>query len=322
MSILSCAKQDIQKEQMWKPVTLTIGAPETKVSSNGTQGTPGTSDYRYKFKWDAGDEITIYSINPSVDGEYTSWGQYVTDEGGATATFSGNMPTSYVGTALVGMHSKSTDAFTTRWNNTRTDFGYTIPATQDGTGYKYAAYAGVNAGASSGWYDSVNNKVIISGYDSKAQWKLISALSKIHVDPSANVKRITVTAVRTDGTNINLASNGDKKDVYFASNNILNCWGGGVNSITIENGGSVLSDDIYFASRHFGTAKAGTGEHASEYYYVKLTFRFTNTSDKTATKIVKMGNGISGDYCTSVKTISLGLINNFGSVTLNAEDFK
>lgn len=321
MAVLSCVKQEMQKGQMWKPVTLTIGAPETKVSSNGTQGTPGISDFRYKFKWDAGDEITIYSITPDTKDEYTSWGTYVTEDGGATATFAGNMPAEYVGSVLIGIHSKYTDVFSVVWNSTRTDFGYNIPATQDGTGYKYAAYAGANNGGTSDWYDSVNNKVIISGYDSKAQWKLISALSRIHVDASYNVKRITVTASRTDGTTMNLVSSGTNKDIRFASNNFYTCSGGGVNTVTIENGGSVLPEDVYFATRNLSTKK-GTGDHASDYYLTTLTFTFTNTSDQTATKIVKMGTGISGEYCTGTKNLSIGSINNFGSVTFNPGDFK
>ena len=327
MTFVACAKhdvnQDVKQEDLWKKVTLTVQAPstddlvETKVSSNGTQGTQGNADFRYKFKWDAGDIITIYSITPTTKDEYTSWGNYVTDEGGASADFAGNMPVSYVGSKLIGMHSKYTDEFKVYWNNSRTDFGYNIPATQDGTGFKYAAYAGMNSGASSGWYDSENNKVIISGYDSKAQWQLISALSRFHVDASYNIKRVTITASYSNGDEAYLVSNGGNKDIYFASNNLFTCWGGGANTVTIENGGSVLPEDIFFASRNTANKTATGG-----YYFIKLTFTFTNTEDKTATKVIKLGTGITGNVATAVTNIDKNVINNFGTVPFKDGDFK
>ena len=329
MMVISCAKQEPELVNISKGTKVSFIAeapsidydtPDTKVSSDGTNGATGTA-IRYKFKWDAGDKIALYTITPATKDEYTYWDDFVTEAGGSSADFTGQMPDSYKGTSLIGLHSKYTETFTVYWNTSRTDFGYNIPSTQDGTGFKYALYCGITA---NDFYDEENNKILISGSDpanpAKAIWQMVSAITRFTMDlgEGVEVNRIDVSANYSDGTVAKLASGGSSKDIYTSSANIYTLWSGNssVNTITIENGGQALPNDIYFTSRNANGTTNGK--------YVILTFVFTNSYGKTATRVMKMATGISedGKNASTPKNIAVNKINRLGTVTLNAEDFQ
>lgn len=308
MAALSCTKEQVKERDNGQKISFVIDSPdnqETKVSSNGTTTYQGS--IRYRWKWDAEDALAIYSFNQVKD-QITGWGNFITAEGGSPATFSGIVPDAYTGDTFIALYSKYTDSFKLFWNSTRYDFGFNIPAVQDGEGAKYALFAAMPT------YDPSTTTLTFPTSGSY-QFFLRTALILLEVPIEADVRNITMTVTTAKtGAAQNIVSSGSNKDVYINSST-MGIWGAASNTVTINNGG-VLSDKVWIATRQVTTGNATNG-------YIKLTFVFTNGNGQTATKVAKLAKEPQEDgTATSYKSISNGVVNNLGVVSFTASDWN
>ena len=314
LTVFSCTKQNadsLNNEVKGTRITLSVEAPEvteeTKVTYGGT--TTYNNSIRHMYRWEAGDKMGVYSLE-QTKGDITNWGEFATDEGAdknGKATFTGFVPATYVGSNFFALHTYSTVDYKLFWNSTRYDFGFNIPAEQDGTGVKYSLFAAKPD------YDPSTQTLSVPSSGSN-QFFLRSALTVFEVPADADVREIKVTATGAKtGAAQNLVSNGEALDVYMNSSSFA-LWGAGYPTVTINNGG-VLSGKVWFASRQAnGSASIG---------YIKLSFEFTNGAGKVAKKVVKLGLNLNADGTAGTyKNISNSVVNNLGAVSFAEGDFK
>lgn len=303
---VACARELPVPEAEGTRVSFTLGAPEetqTKVSENGMSGTT------HLFKWDAGDQLFLFSHNPAADGNTpvyaaTPWGVFTTDAGGASATFSGEVPASYSTNELLVLHSRSTSDISLTWNSgqKRYDARFNIPSEQDGTGVRYSLFAGKPV------YDPSSQSL------TNGTVALKTALTYFTLHAEDNIRRVTISVSAAKGGNSQfLCSLGASKDI------VLNCTGlflsgGGSNVITVYNGGELLSGSIYFASRHT------TGNDTNG--YAILTFVFENNLGSQVTKRIRLATGINDDGTASeYKNLIAGRVTKLGTVNFADGEF-
>ncbi len=305
---LSCAKQDADFAGTVKPLIIEVGAPV--IETEPTTSVTLTNNVKpYTVEWEPGDKIMIFNHTVKESG-YHAWDPFTTEDGGATASFSGTVGATgkdeYVAFSMYqdGVHEASLSA-----SASSTLLHYYIPAQQDGTGAKYALYA-------------TRQVTYGGGTLTISNMTLRSALTRFTIAGDAIVKRITVTVKYKDGDDdVNVVSNlcglcsgteGTKPMPIFSFKEagkatFTQGQGGTGSTITIENGGARLLGDIYFASRH--TLKT--------YSKCTLEFVFTNNLDQTCTKRVTLSEAKDTGY-----QIQNGVMNIMRTVTLNEGDFS
>lgn len=332
MSVLSCAKDvPVKIESKGTPVEIVvedadIEDPDTKISWGNESGK--------RPKWDAGDrfQLIAYTHNTSAaQSVFTSWGDFVTQDGStnqynSNTTFSGYKPDGF-STETGGQYfaaiakNPTNSSYTLSHESNRYVFTANVPAEQDGTGFKYSVMA-----AYFNYADGVFSTTGSSTFYPR------TALCALALPEGSNVTRIDITLSYTlSDANQFLASNGSKQDVKFC---LVNGWGvgstysltllsgGGSKTISIYNNGAVLPETpnkVYWASirTQSGSATYGCGI---------LTFRFTNTDGKVATKVVELYKDSNGDHAyqsTEKVNVTAGnRLNNFGSVTFQDSDWE
>ena len=307
--LLSCEKEVAPAREDGR-VSFTLPAPgedraETRVSGNGTALVNNKT--QYKFKWDAGDALTIFSHDPSVNGSTpvyaaTPWGTFTTADGGSTATFTGTAPSSYSTTSLLAIYSPSSQNLSLTWNagSKRYDALFNIPSEQDGTGVRYSLFAGKPS------YNP-SSHTIVAGSGSANVMALRSTLTCFTLKPEDNICRVTITVSDAKDRNSQyLCSTGTNKDIT------LNCTGlflsAGTNrTITLYNGGQRLSGEVWFASRQT-TGNATNG-------YAILTFVFENAAGVKASKIVRLAvNPHADGSADTYRNLTAGQVNRLGTV--------
>ncbi|MBQ9548572.1 MAG: hypothetical protein IJV01_05390 [Bacteroidales bacterium] len=289
---LSCSKEE-KAPVAGKPITVEVGAPVVDVDP-ATSVALTSIDPAYTLAWEAGDKIHVINYQDGTAG-YNDWGDFTTTEGGATASFTGTAGTNSYTKYLA---ARAYNGYTFSCSSTADSFKYNIPANQDGTGAKYCCFAEYAS------YDGATLSI--------PTMHLRSALTRFDLPAAADVRQVTVTVAYSEsaGSSIGLCSSGDAYDVVcnFLNGKKFAGSGGPGKTITISNGGALLSGPVYFVSRHtLSDAKYGT---------VTLTFVFTNSSAQTCTRTVTLFNG--GD-AISIKT---GYLNYLGAVNLKPSDFS
>lgn len=271
------------------------GGKDTKMSFNGSN---------LKHKFDAGDYFRLYSY--TADGSVlTDWGRFTTDAGGAYARFHGEMPDSYT-TAAHGdkfrafYHTGQMEELT--WTGSRYECKINIPDEQDGSGLKYCIFCNSNEPT----FDVAERKLTL-------QFRCYNGLCYFNL-VGGDVRTIRVTVTHALKDNYNLVSSGSKKDIVLTADRGMS--GGGSKTVTINNGGDVLSGDIFFATRQTnGSATNG---------YAYLTFEFINGSGKVCTKYKVLAEGYDKDTgtATTYKNISQYFtLMNFGTIDLTSATF-
>lgn len=304
---MACTREVPASEDEGTRKSFTFEAPgenPTKVSENGMNGTT------HMFKWDAGDQIFIFSHNSTASGNNpvyaaTSWGAFTTATGGSTAVFSGEVPSAYSTNELLVLYSRPTSDISLTWNagQKRYDARFNIPAEQDGTGARYCLFAGKPV------YDPSAQSL------TNATVALKTALTYFTLNAEDNIRRVTITvSCAKAGHTQFLSSVGTNKDI------ILNCTGlflsgGGSKTITIYNGGEVLSGPIYFASRH----TVGNDTNG----YAILTFVFENQSGGQIIKRLRLASGVKDDGTASnYKNLIAGKVTKLGTVSFEDCNFE
>lgn len=332
VAALSCEKETpLKNESKGTPVQIVVGDadiedPDTKISWGNESGR--------RPKWDAGDsfQLIAYTHNASADQSvFTSWGDFVTQEGStnqynSNTTFTGYMPDGFStetgGKYFVAVEKNpSNSSYTLTHESNRYIFTANVPKEQDGTGFKYSVMAA--------YFNYDGSNFTTTG---TSTFYPRTALCALTLPEGSNVTRIDITlGYSLSDANQYLASNGNKQDVKFC---LVNGWnsgstysltllsGGGSKTISIYNNGAVLPETpnkVYWASIR---TQSGHGTYGCAI----LTFKFTNTAGKVATKVVEMYKDSNGDhtYQASEKVnISAGnKLNNFGVVTFQDSDWK
>ena len=271
--------------------------PETKISFNGSN---------LKHKFDAGDYFHLYSYKD--DGSVlTDWGRFTTDAGGAWARFHGVIPDGYA-TDTHGdkfrafyMSEKTLDM---EWSGSRYECKFNIPAVQDGTGLKYCIFS--NSNEPSLTIEDGKPKLTL-------QFRCYNGLCYLNLT-GGDVRTIRVTVAHASNNNYNLVSSGDKNDLVLTAARSLS--GGGSKTVTIYNGGDVLSGDIFFATRQTN------GNDTNGYAY--LTFEFVNGSGQVCTKYRVLGTGYdtdTGKASTYTNISQWFTLTNLGSIDLTSATF-
>lgn len=310
---VACAKEKTDEIINGTPITITVGAPgigtepedpNTKISTNGSD---------LKHKWDAGDEITIFSYTTqatSAETIITNWGPFVTTAGGAYARFRGVIPAGYTagthGSKFIAFSQNGAD-FTMNWaSGPKTEVAFNIPGTQDGTGLKYCLFT---TKPESGTQASFDGDHTFTGL----YFSCAVALSKLNII-GGDVRTIRVTVKHEKQNNYGLVSSGSNKDIkYNVTNGALS--GGSVKTIVINNENNVLSGDIFFVTRQTN------GNNTNG--YATLVFEFINGAGLTCTKTIKLATGINADGTASAyKNLSnYNSLSDFGSLDLTSEAF-
>lgn len=289
---LSCSKEESNNTNVGKKLTVSVGSPVVE-QDPATSVVLTSIDPAYTLSWSAGDKIRVINYQDGTAG-YNDWGDFTTAAGGASASFTGTAGTNSYSKYLAASAYKG---YTFTCSASADSFKYNIPANQDGTGVKYCCFAEYAS------YDGANLTI--------PSMHLRNALTRFDLPSEADVRRVTVTVSYTISATLGLCSNGDDNDVTcnFLNGKKFAGSGGPGKTITIYNGGALLSGPVYFASRH--TLKE------DKYGNCSLTFVFTDGSDKTCTKTVKL-------YEKDVKSVILnsGYLNYLGAVSFKDGDFK
>ncbi len=311
----SCTEENPEQMTGGDVISFTLAAPEltsdeeTRTSLDGTAGSG--SAVRYQYKWDAGDAIAISSFDKSVQGNVTSWGDFVTAAGGSSATFTGYAPSAYKGSSFMAITAGCSGGINLVWDASGSRYlaDFNIPSEQDGTGGKYCMFCGLLD------YDASEKVFSLSNADTDHRMLMRSSLSFLVVPEDADVRKITVnvTAAKKPGSQF-LASTGTNKDIHLNCSN-LGLSGGSNQTITIYNDGKKLSGPVYFASRHT-TGNATNG-------YVTLTFNFTNGSGQVAVKQMRLASGANEDGTASTYyNLKQYSVNKLGNVSFGPGDFE
>ena len=305
VAAIGCSKENTEDSNLeGNQMIVEVSGPEFDNAEN----TPGTkmsfNGSNLKHKFDAGDYFRLYSYKN--DGSVlTDWGRFTTAAGGAYARFRGEMPDGYTTDAhgdkfRALYHSDNLEELA--WTGSRFECKFNIPSEQDGTGLKYCLFCNSNEPA----FDVENKKLTL-------QFRCYNGLCYFNLT-GGDVRTIRVTVKHAIKDNFNLVSSGDKKDLVLTADRALS--GGGSKTVTISNGGSVLSGDIFFATRQTnGNATNG---------YAYLTFEFENGSGKVCTKykVLAEGHDTSTGTATTYKNISQYFtLMNFGTIDLTSATF-
>ena len=290
-----------------EPLIIEVGHPEFDINGEDPQTKISFNGSNLKHKFDAGDYFHLYSFKE--DGSLlTDWGNLTTTAGGAYARFRGVIPDGY-GTDTHGdkfrafYHSGNTENMA--WSGSRYECKFNIPAEQDGTGLKYCIFCNSNDPTFS--LDGEGKPKLT------LQFKCYNGLCYFNLT-GGDVRTIRVTVKHAIKDNYNLASSGDKKDLTLTAARALS--GGGSKTVTITNGGSVLSGDIFFATRQT------IGSDANGYAY--LTFEFINSAGKVCTKYKVLAEGYDKATGKATKYNNISqyfTLMNFGTIDLTSATF-
>ena len=308
----SCTKIEKESVQMGTPVSFIVEDPAledenplSKMSiSNGLN-----SGGKYDLSWQTGDRFVIYSF-PSESTGGTRWGYFTKTD----THFHGMVPNDHKGTNLFAVFSpeNSFEDDDLVWRNSRYELKTNIPSMQDGTGLRYSV-VGANPTCTDAYDESTGTPHSYTFDFSSATAKkfyLKSALVRIDVPQTKNVCRIDITHTTANTGNYFLVSNGDSKNFYWqgTSGTPLSSDANGSNSITIYDSGSVLPEHVFFAV--FRT-------NSKSYGLSTLTFLFTNTEGKTATRVVRLKKSDG-----TLLNLSSGALNYLGEVSFDENDFQ
>jgi hypothetical protein len=306
---LACSKETVDISSFaGEPLVIEVAPPEFDVNGGDSQTKISFNGSNLKHKFDAGDYFHLYSYTD--DGSVlTDWSNFTTDAGGAWARFHGVIPDGYAS----GTHGDKFRAFyhsgnteNMAWNSSQSRFEckFNIPSQQDGTGLKYCIFA--NSNEPTFTIEDGKPKLAL-------QFRCYNGLCYLNL-VGGDVRTIRVTVHHALKDNFNLVSSGANKDIVLTAVRALS--GGGSKTVTISNGGSVLSGDIFFATRQTnGSATNG---------YAYLVFEFENGSGQVCTKykVLAEGHNTSTGTATTYKNISQYFtLMNFGTIDLTSATF-
>lgn len=303
----SCSKETVDISSFeGEPLVIEVAPPEFDINDGDAKTKISFNGSNLKHKFDAGDFFHLYSYK--ADGSIlTDWGNFTTDAGGAWARFHGVIPDGY-SSATHGdkfrafYHSESSEDMT--WSGSRYECKFNIPSEQDGTGLKYCIFA--NSNEPTFTIEDGKPKLTL-------QFRCYNGLCYFNLT-GGDVRTIKVTVKHAIKDNFNLVSSGSKKDLVLTADRALS--GGGSKIVTISNGGSVLSGDIFFATRQTN------GSDTNGYAY--LIFEFVNGSGQVCTKykVLAEGHNTSTGTATTYKNISQYFtLMNFGTIDLTSATF-
>lgn len=285
-------------------------APATKISGSETS-TAGI----HAIQWKAGDQISQFSVVSAGGTTELKVGDVLNfsnlrstlKNGDGTTTFTMTIPdlqylygaSSGLNTYLCAIYPATTFSnITTTVNGTKIDavatpVKLTIPEEQDGTGWKYSVFI-----ARSATFSAQYNNPTGGG---KSTFKLMSTLLRLKLNSSKNITKVVLTNttgfMTGDVASITMNSFHYATDVQTNFSLASGCPG---KTLTVENGGAVLPDDLYFAIREL---REGT------------TFTFTFTAEDGTTASRSLTNPAGYANRKFKKVLSLG------TVTLNDTDF-
>ena len=319
---LSCTKENIVENELSLgegfPVTVEIGAPDNGDSDDlVTKITESTEDGKtHKFTWNKGDAFRmVFWKEETAAGQSTLMdaGVFTTEEGGVTATFKGTIPPADEGEYNVWALSPAS-AFTERTtidekSSSEPNKFYirniNLPASQDGTGFKYCCFAAkdgkiTNAGGE--WSFTKNPQFVMS-----------NSILHLKVNPRLSINKISVTHCRPDyqtspGASV-LSLAGETLSYHTSATS--DASSGGQSTVTVYNKGLVL-DDVYIAVRHIS--------NDVQYGISHLKFAFYSTDGSVAYKTLKLaeydndGNILKYNALSTGKVYNLGTINSLENV--------
>lgn len=303
------------------PVVGNVAAPASAPASKvyGLEADPAGSPGVHTVKWKAGDEISMFSVVYS-DNSYAAKGTVLNFShlrsslkyGDGTKTFTFAIPdlktlygsTSGVTTHLCAIYPATTfsdftvtfpdPAKPNSYNVVATPTDLIIPAEQDGTGWKYTVFIARSALLTA----ATNNPTAGGG----STFNLMSSLFRMKLNSSKTITKVVLTSstgfMVGKVTEINMGAFHYATDVYKNFSLSAGCPG---KTLTVENGGNPLPDDLYFAVREL---REGT------------TYTFTFTAEDGTTASRSLTN--PADYANrkTRKVLSLG------TVTLTDSDFN
>ena len=291
--------------------------PSTKIY--GYVADPENAPGKHTVKWKAGDQISQFCV---VYDKGTVEGLNIGDvinfsnlrstlkNGDGTKTFSmeiADLKTMYgansgVATYLCAIYPATTfsDITTTidgaKINVTATPASLNIPAEQDGTGWKYSIFIARSATFSAQW----NNPIGGTG-NLGSTFHMMSTLLRLKLNTTKDITKVVLTSstgfLSGDVTSITMNSFHYATDVPKNFSLAAGCPG---KTVTVENGGEALPDDLFFAIREIR-------------YGTDFTLTFTASDGTTQTK--SFTNPAGWDNLKRRGVFSLG------TITLAADDW-
>lgn len=300
------------------PVVGNVAAPASAPASKvyGYEADPAGSPGVHTVKWKAGDQISQFSVVSAAGTTGLSVGDVLNfsnlrstlKNGDGTNTFTMPIPnlqylygaSSGLNTYLCAIYPATTfsnietQVDGTKINVTATPAKLTIPEEQDGTGWKYSVFI-----ARSATFSAQYNNPTGGG---KSTFKLMSTLLRLKLNSSKNITKVVLTNttgfMTGDVASITMNSFHYAADVSKNFSLASGCPG---KTLTVENGGAVLPDDLYFAIREL---REGT----------TFTFTFTAEDGTTASRSLTNPAGYSNRQLRKVLSL--------GTVTLTDADFN
>ena len=281
----------------------------------GYEADPDNAPGVHTVKWKAGDQISQFSIvysNTSAAAFGTllnfSHLRSTLQNGDGTKQFMMTVPNlqelygkdSGVSTYLCAIYPATTfsDISVTldgsKIHAVATPEKLTIPAEQDGTGWKYSVFI-----ARSATFSAQYNNPAGGG---KSTFHLMNVLLRLKLNSSKNITKVVLTNttgfMTGDVGTINMGYYHYPADVAKNFTLATGCPG---KTLTVENGGEVLPNDLYFAIREM---REGT----------TFTFTFTAEDGTTATRSLENPAGYANRKMKKVLSL--------GTVTLADSDFN
>lgn len=333
LALVSCSKEQVNDNKAKVitdfPVVEVLGDVDEPTVDGGAaaSSSPATKIFgteseegKHTVKWKAGDQISMFGVIFS-DNAYAAKGTVLNFShlrsslkyGDETKTFTFVIPdmmTKYGASSGVTSHLCAIYPATTfsditaefpdptnkpnAYNVTATPEKLTIPSEQDGTGWKYSVFIARSSTLSAQY----NNPTGGGGIT----FHLMSSLFRLKLNSSKDITKVVLTSstgfMVGDVTKINMGSFHYATDVNKNFTLSEGCSG---KTLTVENGGDVLPNDLYFAVREM---REGT----------TYTFTFTAKDGTTATRSLTN----PADYANRKirKVLSLG------TVTLTDTDFN
>lgn len=316
---LSCTKETPFENELTLgegiPVTVEIGTPE--------EGNPNLVETKiietafgetHKFQWEENDAFRLlFWKNETKKGTSTLYdaGVFTTEAGGATATFTGAISADadegeYKTWALYPASRITASSKIDKTSSAANKFGISkinLPAEQDGTGFKYCCFAatgGILYRNGDGW-----------SFTTAPKFSMSNGIMHLRLDTELNINKITVTCdYPSTTTEFYLAG-----DISYATNSTGDNSQGSEKTVTVYNGGTVLSKDVYIAVRH--TVSNDT------YGVCHLKFAFYKADGSVAFKTLKLAKYDEDGNFKNYVNIASGNVYKIGNITsLNFKEPK
>ncbi len=328
LALVSCSKEQVNDNKAKVitdfPVVEVLGDVDEPTVDGGAaaSSSPATKIFgteseegKHTVKWKAGDQISMFGVIYS-DNAYAAKGTVLNFShlrsslryGDGTKSFTFVIPdmktkygassgvTSYLCAIYPATTFSNIDATYSgnAFNVVATPSGLTIPAEQDGTGWKYSVFIARSSTLSAQY----NNPTGGGGIT----FHLMSSLFRLKLNSSKDITKVVLTSstgfMVGDVTKINMGSFHYAADVNKNFTLSEGCSG---KTLTVENGGDVLPNDLYFAVREM---REGT----------TYTFTFTAEDGTTATRSLTNPAGYANRKTRKVLSL--------GTVTLTDADFN